>query len=100
MDTTAIMAAVMKRNALRIAAKLPQIDVDYEYRFAVAEAVWEEYERLCQRHAPALARCKERAVTAYRALHGPQCDPGGFGGRMVVGRDTNRRFRSYMRKVM
>jgi hypothetical protein len=35
-----------------------------------------------------------------RAVRGPDCDPGGFGGRIVVGRDADRRFARYMRRVL
>ena len=101
-DKAAILAEVVRRNALRKEAKLPEIDVDFEYRFACAEAEYEEYLQLCKQpqHAAARARCRERATAAYRKRRGPDAQPYGLGGRYAIGRDTDRRFTRYMRRVL
>ncbi|HYI84345.1 MAG TPA: hypothetical protein VEX11_14180 [Acetobacteraceae bacterium] len=49
MDKAALFTAVLERNALRRAALLPPLDVGLEYRHAVAEAEWREFERWCSK---------------------------------------------------
>jgi hypothetical protein len=99
-DKAAIFSAVLERNALRRAAHLPLLDVSLEYRRAVAEAEWREHERLCSSHADALARCRDEAIAHWRARFGPGFDPLGFGGRVVVARETSRRFREHLSVVL
>jgi hypothetical protein len=100
MDKAALLAAILERNALRRAALLPPLDVGLEYHRAVAEAEWREYERRCSAEADALARCREEAVAECRERFGPAFDPRNFGSRILVARETDRRFREHMRAVL
>jgi hypothetical protein len=99
-DKSALFFAVLKRNALRRAACLPLLDVREEYRRAVAEAAWREFEQRCATEAEALARCRAEAVAHCRARFGPGFDPRNFGSRILVARETDRRFREHMRAVL
>src|SRR4051794_21995255 len=67
MDNAALFSAILERNALGRAALLPPLDVGQEFRRAVAEAEWREYERQCSAEAEALTRCREEAVAHWRA---------------------------------
>ena len=96
MDKAAILSRVLERNALRRAALLPPLDVGLEFRRAVAEAAWQEYERRCGDESEALTRCRDEAVAHFRQKFGPDFDPRDFGGRVVVARETDRRFREHM----
>jgi hypothetical protein len=100
MDKAALFSAVLERNAFRRAALLPPLDVGLEFRRAVAGAAWQEYERRCSAEAEALARCRAEAVAECRKRFGPAFDPGNFGSRILVARETVRRFRKHMAKVL
>jgi hypothetical protein len=100
MDKAAIFRRVLARNALRRAALLPPLDVGLEYRRAVAEAEWREYERRCSAEADALARCREEAVAECRNRFGPTFDARNFGSRILVASETDRRFREHMRGIL
>ena len=100
MHKAALFSAVLERNALRRAALLPPLDVGQEFRRAIAEAGWREYQRRCSAEADALARCREEAVAECRRRFGPAFDPRNFGNRAVAARETDRRFREHMRAVL
>jgi hypothetical protein len=99
-DKAAILSRVLERNALRRAALLPPLDVGLEFRRAVAEAAWLEYGRRCGDESEALTRSRDEAVAHFRQKFGPDFDPRGFGGRVVVARETDRRFREHMRALL
>jgi hypothetical protein len=99
-DKAALFSAVLERNAFRRAALLPPLDVGLEFRRAVAEAAWQEYERRCSAEAEALARCRAEAVAECRKRFGPAFDPRDSGSRILVARETVRRFRKHMAKVL
>jgi len=99
-DKAALLSAILEHNALRRASLLPPLDVREEFRRAVAEAEWREYERRCSAEADALARCREEAVAHWRARFGPGFDPRNFGSSHLVPRETAHRFREHMAKVL
>jgi len=100
MDRATLFTAVLGRNALRRAALLPPLDVRAEYRRVVAEAAWREYERRCSAEADALARCRAEAVAECRKRFGPTFDTRNSGSRILVARETDRRFSEHMAKVL
>jgi hypothetical protein len=99
-DKAAVFSAVLERNALRRAALLPRLDVGQEFRRAIVEAAWREYQRRCSAEADALARCRAEAVAECRKRFGRAFDTRNFGSRIVVARETDRRFRGHMRKIL
>jgi hypothetical protein len=99
-EKAALFTAVLERNALRRAAFLPPLDVGLEYHRAVAEAERREYERRCSAEADALARCRAEAVAECRKRFGRAFGTRNFGSRIVVARETDRRFRGHMRKIL
>ncbi|HYI83864.1 MAG TPA: hypothetical protein VEX11_11715 [Acetobacteraceae bacterium] len=100
MHKAALFSAVLERNALRRAALLPPLDVGQEFRRAIAEAGWREYQRRCSAEADALARCREEAVAECRKRFGPAFDPRNLGSRILVARETERRFCEHVRAVL
>jgi hypothetical protein len=100
MDKASIFSAVLERNAVRRKALLPPLDVAREYHRAIAEAEWREYERRCSAEADAWARCRAEAILEWRKRFGPAFDPRNFGSRILVARETDRRFREHMAEVL
>ena len=83
-DRSTIFSAILARQALRIEAKLPRIDVGAEYRRAIAQALQRDEEALRQRHAERhLDQVREEILARQRAKHGPEW-PSSWGGRMVL----------------
>jgi hypothetical protein len=99
-DKAALFSAVLERNAVRRAALLPPLDVGLGYHRAIVEGAWREYQRRCSAEADALARCRAEAVAECRKRFGPTFDPRNFGSRILVARETDRRFREHMAKAL
>ncbi|MDN3572343.1 hypothetical protein [Methylobacterium longum] len=83
-DRGAIFSAILARQALRIEAKLPRLDVGFEYNKAVEQALHRVEEVRWQRHAELHHdRVRGEILARQRRKHGPAW-PSGWSGRMVL----------------
>lgn len=83
-DRGAIFTSILARQALRIEAKLPRLDVRTEYRRAVEQALRRAEEVRWQRHAELhLDQVREEILARQRASHGAEW-PSSWGGRMLL----------------
>ncbi|GLS68737.1 hypothetical protein GCM10007890_07490 [Methylobacterium tardum] len=83
-DRGAIFSVILTRQALRIEAKLPLLDVTAEYRRAVAQTLNRVEEARWQRHAELhLDQVREEILARQRAKYGPEW-PSSWGGRMTL----------------
>ena len=90
-DRGAIFSNILARQALRIEAKLPRLDVHTEYRRAVEQALWRVH---VEKH---LDEVREEILARQRAKYGPEW-PSTWGGRMGLSIMMQRALRASFRR--
>jgi hypothetical protein len=96
MDKAAILAEILKRNALRRNNFLPTLDVRAEYARQVAVVSQQDYRARCAKHAADREVIRLEVLAELRAKHG-QTFGSSMGGRWAVGELTRKRFEAFMK---
>src|SRR4051794_35045796 len=98
-DRAAILAGVLRRNALRRQALLPLLDVRVEFERAVAVAIDQEVRGLADdpQHRVVLDRIAEEVRAELFARHG--VTGASWGGRYAIARLASQRQMDYLRAV-
>src|SRR3954467_6817754 len=92
MDKAAILAEVLRRNALRREARLPTLDVAAEYRHAVAQAERAEFQAICDQHADLWDEMLATVAEELRTRRGNPSYGNCMGSRIMIRKIALERF--------
>jgi hypothetical protein len=92
MDDKAILDGLLERNALRRAAHLPLLNLEFELDHAIQVARWQE---ACEAHADDRLRLHEEVIADLQSRHGKRFGQS-VGGHWVIEFEVARRFNALL----
>lgn len=93
MDDAAIIAEVERRNAIRVAAFLPPLDIEAEVQRALWLAKFHNFNAVSDTYADERARIRAEVVEEFRGKYGV---PQTMNANIWIGHHTRRRFAEFM----